>query len=104
MGDFFKALSTGWNEGRERARNESYRSLDKKNFPVKLIEPSIGKTVKLELVEENERAAQMYMNLLTTCAKSLEQYGVQWMIEGKTIQFVFVDENMAENARQTWRK
>lgn len=104
MGDFFKAFLTGWNEGRDRARNESYRVQDKNKFPVKLIEPSTGRIVKLEVTEENDRVAQMYMDQLTTYAEGLKQYGAQWTVTGKTIQIVFDDDNKAENARRTWRK
>lgn len=104
MGKFFKAFLTGFNEGRDRAKNESYRSQDKNNFPVKLIEPSTGRIVKLEVTEQNDIVAKMYMEQLTTYAQGMEQYGAQWTVTGKTIQIMFEDGNMAENARQTWRK
>lgn len=104
MGDFFDAFSTGWKQGRERTQNEAYRRRDKNNFPVKLIEPSTGRIVELEVTEKNDRVAQMYMDQLTTYAKGLEQYGAQWTVTGKTIRIVFADGNMAEHTRQTWRK
>ena len=104
MGVFFKAFLTGFNEGRDRARSESYRRQDKHKIPVKLIEPSAGRIMKLEVTEPNDRVAQMYMDHLTTYAEGMEQFGVQWTVTGKTIQIVFDDGNMAENARQTWRK
>ena len=104
MGDFFKAFSTGWNEGTERARNESYRRQDKTKIPVKLVEPSTGRIVKLEVTEQNDRVAQMYMDQLTTYAEGLKQFGADCTVEGKTIQIVFADGNMAEKARQGWRK
>lgn len=104
MGDFSDAFSTGWKQGRERARNEAYRRRNKSNFPVKLIEPSAGRIVELEVTEQNDSVAQMYMDQLKTYAKGLEQYGVQWTVTGKTIRIVFADGNIAEDARQTWRK
>lgn len=71
---------------------------------VKLVEPSIGRIVKLEVTEQNDCVAKMYMDQLTTYAEALEQYGAQWTVKGKTIEIVFTDGNMAENVRQTWRK
>lgn len=104
MGDFFDAFLTGLKKGRERAQNEAYRRQDKNNFPVRLIEPSTGRVVELEVIEQNDRVAQMYMDQLKTYAECLEHYGVQWTFTGKKIRIVFNDDNMAENARQTWRK
>jgi len=104
MGNFFDAFSTGLDQGRERARNESYQRRDKNNAPVKLIEPSAGRIVELQVTEQNDRFAKMYMDLLNKYAESLEQYGVQWSVTGKKIRIVFLDGKMAENARQTWGK
>lgn len=104
MGVFFKAFLTGFNAGRDRARSESYRRQDKPKIPVKLIEPSAGRIVRLEVTEQNDRIAQMYMDQLTTYAEGLKQFGADWTVEGKTIQIIFADGDMAENARQTWKK
>lgn len=71
---------------------------------VKLVEPSIGRIVKLEVTEPNDCVAKMYMDQLTTYAEGLEQFEAQWTVKGKTIEIVFTDGNMAENVRQTWRK
>ena len=92
----------GFNEGRERARNKAYRR--RNTTPVKLVEPSTGRIVELEVTEQNENVVSMYLNQLKTYAKGLEQFGVQWDIKGKTIQLTFADGNMAENARETWRR
>lgn len=100
----FDSFSKGFNEGRERARKEAYRRRDTTNFPVKLVEPSTGRIVELEVTEQNETVAQMYLSQLETYAEGLEQFGVQWNIKGKTIRLTFADGNMAENARKTWRK
>lgn len=102
----FKSLLTGRNEKQKNCtRNESYR-IQENNFPVKLIEPSIGIIVKLEITEQNEHVAKMYMNQLIKYAENLEQYGAQWTVTGggKTIEIIFIDENMAENVRQAWKK
>lgn len=104
MGDFFKAFLTGFNAGRDRARSKLYRRQDKPKIPVKLIEPSAGRIVRLEVTEQNDRIAQMYMDQLITYAKCLKQFGADWTVEGKTIQIIFADDDMAENVRQTWRK
>ncbi len=98
----FDSFSKGFNEGRERARNKAYRR--RNTTPVKLVEPSTGRIVELEVTEQNENVVSMYLNQLKTYAKGLEQFGVQWDIKGKTIQLTFADGNMAENARETWRR
>lgn len=97
----FDSFSKGFNEGRERARKEAYR---RRNFPVKLVEPSKGRIVELQIIELDDAVAKMYMGQLEAYAKTLEQYGVQWSINGKIIRLTFTDGNMAENARKTWKK
>ena len=97
----FDSFSKGFNEGRERARKEAYRRRD---FPVKLVEPSTGGIVELQVIEPDDAVAKMYMGQLEAYAKALEQYGVQWNINGKRIRLTFTDGNMAENARKTWKK
>lgn len=104
MGDFFDAFSKARKQGGEYALNEEHQRRDKNRFPVKLIEPSAGKIVKLQVTEQNDRVAQMCMDQLIAYAECLEQYGVQWTVTGKTIEIVFADGNMAEIARQTWTK
>ena len=98
----FDSSSKGFNQGRERARDEAYRK--QTNLPVKLVEPSVGKIVKLQVTEQNEYVAKLYMSQLKTYAECLEQFGVQWEVTGKTIQLTFADGNMAENARQHWKR
>ncbi len=71
----FDSFSKGFNEGRERARR------DTTNFPVKLVEPSTGRIVEIEVTEQNENVAQMYLSQLETYAEGL---GVQWNIKSKT--------------------
>lgn len=97
----FDSFFKGFNEGRERVRKESYRQRD---FPVKLVEPSTGRIVELQVIEPNDAVSKMYMGQLKVYAKALEQFGVLWNINGKTIRLTFADANMAENARKTWKK
>ena len=97
----FDSFFKGFNEGRERARREAYRRRD---FPVKLVEPSTGRIVELQVIEPDDAVAKMYMRQLEAYAKALEQYGVQRNINGKRIRLTFTDGNMAENARKTWKK
>lgn len=104
MGSLFDAFSTGWKQGRERARNESYRMRDKNKIPVKLVEPSSGRIVELQVTENDERFAKMYMSQLTAYAECLEQNGVKWKVTGNTIRIEFTDGDMAETVRQQWRK
>ena len=104
MGSLFDAISTGWNQSRERARNEAYRRQDKNRIPVKLVEPSSGRIVELQVTENNERFAKVYMSQLTAYAECLEQNGAKWKVKGNTIRIEFTDDDMAENVRQQWRK
>lgn len=87
--------------------NEEMQCAQKKemnDFPVKLVEPSKGRVVELQITEKNDFTVKLYMDQLTNYAKSMEQFGVQWKIIGKTVRLTFSDSNMAEDARQTWRK
>ena len=45
----FDSFSKGFNQGRERARDEAYRRSQPNNLPVKLVEPSVGRIVVLFL-------------------------------------------------------
>ena len=104
MGSLFDAFSTGWKQGRERARNEAYRSRDKNTIPVKLVEPSSGRIVEIQVTENDERYAKMYMSQLTAYAECLEQNGAKWKVTGNTLRIEFTDGDMAENVRQMWRR
>lgn len=104
MGDFLNAFKEGWNDGKERAKKGSYRRQDKINIPVKVIEPSEGRIVKLEVTETKECYAKIYMDQLIVYAESLEQCGVHWSVSDKIIQIAFPDGDMAEKARKLWRK
>ena len=102
MGDFFKAVLAGWNEGKDRAIKGSYRRQDKNKIPVELVEPSTGRCVKFVVTEKNNRVAEMYMDQLITYAKGLNAAG--WIVEANTIKIVFADSSIAESVRQDWRK
>lgn len=104
MGKFSDAFLTGWTQGRERAQNEAYQRRNKNDFPVKLIEPSTGRIVELEVTEQNDFVAQLYMKKVMAYAKGLEKCGTQWQITGRTIRIVFPNDIMAEDARQILRK
>ena len=106
MGNFLKSFLTFGNEVKECARNEAYLKREENNFPVKLIEPSTGRIVQLEVTEQKENIAKIYMNLLIKYAQTLEQDGAQWKVinGGKTIEIIFINDNMAENTRKFWRK
>ena len=77
---------------------------DKNKIPVKLVEPSSGRIVELQVTESNERFAKMYMSLLTAYAECLEQNGVKWKVTGNTLCMVFSNSDMAQTVRQQWRK
>ena len=100
----FDSFSKGFNQGRERARDEAYRRRQPNNLPVKLVEPSGGRIVVLQVTEQNDFVAKLYMDQLKTYAEGLEQFGVQWEATDKTIRLTFANGDMAENARQTWKR
>ncbi len=100
----FDSFLKGFNQGRERAHDEACLRRKPNNIPVKVIEPSVGKIVELQVTEQNDFVSKLYMDHLTTYAKCLEQFGVQWKVTGKTIRLTFTNGDMAENARQTWRR
>lgn len=100
----FDSFSKGFNQGRERARNEAYRRRKPNNLPVKLVEPSVGRIVELQVTEPNDCVAKLYMDQLTTYAEGLEQFGVQWEVTDKTIRLTFTNGDMAENARKNWKR
>ena len=71
---------------------------------VKLVEPSVGRIVELQVTEQDDCVAKYYMGLLTAYGEGLEQLGVQWKVTDKTIRLTFADSNMAEDARQIWKR
>ena len=78
---------------------------DKNEIPVKLVEPSSGRIVELQMTETDERFAKYYMDVLITYAKCLETFGAKWqVIENTTIRIEFTEGVMAEVARKGWRK
>ena len=103
MGLFFDTFLTGWNQGRKRARRESYRMSDKSKIPVKLVKPSTGRVVELLVTESNEQFAKLYMSQLTAYAEELERNGAQYEVIGNKVRIEFTSGGMAEIVRQQWR-
>lgn len=46
----------------------------------------------------------MYMAMLIRYAEGLKKFGTDWTVEGKIIQIIFADVDMAESVRQTLKK
>lgn len=106
MGIFSEAFMTGWKRGRNRAKNESYRRQEEKNrIPVKLVEPTTGKVVRLEVVEKNKELKKLYLEQLRNFAEGLVRQGVEakWSITDSTLEMVFADGHIAESVRDTWK-
>ena len=75
------------------------------NFPVKVIEPSYGRFLTLRVEEQNETAASLMMEMLTSYAHMMEELLVaEWRIEDKTLYLTFQDAKMAEVSREAWNK
>ena len=87
---------------RNFANNETDR-INKKNFPVKLVEPSRGRIVELEIMEKREFTANLYMDQLKTLGKCLKRDGVTYTTSGNKIKFEFPNGDMAENFRNFWK-
>lgn len=102
MGILREVFLKGFSEGRQRAKDQSYRN--RHDLPVKLVEPSVGRIVELELIEQDDRFTDMYMDLLKTYAESLETLGAKWSVTDKTLKIMFDDGSVAEATRQAWKK
>ncbi len=100
----FDSFSNGFNQGGKHSCDEAYQRRQPNNLPVKLVEPSVGKIIKLQVTEQNDYVAKLCMDMLTTYAECLEQFGVQREVTDKTIRLTFTDSEMAENARKTWKR
>lgn len=97
------SFSKGFKQGAERAHRKSYRRRTN-DFPVKLVEPSVGRIVELEVTEPNDSIAELYKDQLIAYAQNLEKCGVQWEVTGKTVRLTFSDGDFAETARNNWKK
>lgn len=102
MGDFLRDFQNVLTKFENVQGTNLYRRQDKPEIPVKLIKPSVGRIVKIEVIEPNDYFAQFYMEQLKIYAENLKQIGADWKIEGKTIQIIFDDDDMAKIIRQIW--
>ncbi len=101
----FASFSKGFNAGKERAENQSYRRNDLLDCPVELVEPSVGNVVEFKVTEKNEFYAQTYMRQIITYAKCLERLGeAKWEIKGQNVRIVFQNEENARITRRNWKK
>ena len=72
---FFGDVKKSFNEGRQRAIDESYRRRkqeEKVNIPVELVEPNGGRFVTLKITEKNEFLKGVYMKQLRAYARSIK--------------------------------
>ena len=83
---------------------EQFYGFDKVDVPIKLIEPSIGRIVELEVTEKDEHGAKLYMDMLIAYVKSIEQYGAKYVVMDSKIKITFEDGKIAQKARQTFKK
>lgn len=92
-------------ELRNNKNSFNYEKVKKEKFeiPVKLVEPSFGRVVELEVTEKDENKAKAYMNQLKKYAKFMQKFGAHYSIIAKKIQITFLSVDMAENTRQKWK-
>ena len=101
----FASFSKGFNAGKKRAENQSYRRNDLLNCPVELVEQSVGNVVEFKVTEKKEFYAQIYMRQIITYAKCLERLGeAKWEIKGQNVRIVFQNEENARITRRNWKK
>ena len=104
MGWLYNAFKKGWNHGKEQAKEEAVERRNGENVPVRLVEPSFGKVVELQVTEANESYVNMYLGLITEFAKGLEQFGVKWFVSEKIVHMDFPDNELAQNVRESWKE
>lgn len=89
----------GFEGGREKVK------IPNENSPVRVVEPSYGRFLTLRVEEQNETAASLMMEMLTSYAHMMEELFVtEWRIEDKTLYLTFQDAEMAEVSREAWNK
>ena len=81
MGDFLRDFQNVLTKFENVQGTNLYRRQDKPETPVKLIKPSVGRIMKLEVIEPNDYFAQFYMEQLKIYAENLKQIGADWKIE-----------------------
>ena len=77
-----------------REQSDSYR-----NVPVNLVEPSSGRTVKLEVSVENEKLASEIISHITQVVVA---FGANCKVSGNIISIEFPNESIAEGFREGW--
>ncbi len=99
MEKIFAAFLKGMEEGRHKVRKTT------NNSHFKLVESSTtGRIVELEVTEQNETVAKMYLSQLETYLQGLRNLGVQWNIKGRRIQISFPNVDMAEYLKEAIKK
>ena len=72
---FFGDVKKSFNEGRQKAIDESYRRRKQKeriNIPVELVEPNEGRYVTLQITEKDEFLRGIYIRQLSAYARSIK--------------------------------
>lgn len=103
MKGIFQSLSKRLRKVKEEARNYLYRKIGL-DFPVKLVEPSSGLVVEVEVTETDKYLVDTYMRMIVAYAKSIEPLGVKWEKHENVVRFEFEDADMAEAARDNWKR
>lgn len=101
---FFKNIKESFNAGRNLAKENSYRRKKEQENPVKLVEPSTGNIIKLQLFG-SEETKKICISFLKDYAKSLQviEETVRYESDGDFF-VVIMPEDMAEAQRTMWRR
>lgn len=98
----FDSFIEGWNQGKKRAYDKSYRRRDKNNIPVKLVQPGSDRTIELVVTDKNEFMSKLYMDQLRDYAMTMERCGASWSATENSVKITFADDEMANIERQRW--
>ena len=75
-----------------------------KDDSIKLIEPSIGRIVELEVIDEKNMDDEIYLAILKWYLDGLVNYmGAKYTITGNKIRIEFSDGDIAEIVRDAWK-
>jgi len=106
---FFRNLKETFNEGRQRAIDESYRRSkqeEKVNIPVELVEPNEDRFIILKITEKDEFLKGIYMKQLIAYARSIKNIYPDTVIEiyHDRVTLEMNKEEFAKAIRFSWEK
>ena len=88
----------------ESEKEKSRQTYKREFYPYRLVEPSNGRIVELEVIEKDECTAELCMEILITYADSIVRYsGGRCSVANKRVRMEFPDEDSAKKERNSWK-